>query len=60
MTNQFYFAAGHMQRFKNFSPENPKLFKLAIKEETDFYENLTFERDFTAKYYGKEGDYIIL
>ena len=33
VTNQFYFAAGHMQRFKNFTPKNPTILKLAHKEE---------------------------
>ena len=26
----------------------------------NFYENITFERDFTSKYFGREGNYIIL
>ena len=36
-----------MQNFKNFSPENPKIYKMAHKEEIEFYENMTVEKKFT-------------
>jgi len=30
--SQFYFAAGHLQKFKNFSPKNKKLQKITYPE----------------------------
>lgn len=54
--NQFYFAAGHLQKFKNFSPKNDKIIKITYPEEIEFYEHITFEKEFTPKYYGKGGE----
>ena len=49
-----------MQRFKNFSPENPQILKWAHQEEIEFYEQMTVEQPFTPKYFGKENSYLIL
>ena len=60
-TIQFYFAAGHMQRFKNFSLDNPKIYKWAYDGEIKFYESSDIvEKEFAPKYYGKEGTYIVI
>lgn len=49
-----------MQRFKNFSLNNEKLLKWAYPEEALFYEKQYPEVQFAPKYFGREGDYIIL
>ena len=58
--DQFCFAVGHMQRFKNFSINNDKIMKWAYPDESRFYESQFPETKFAPNFYGKEGEYIII
>lgn len=49
-----------MQRFKNFSISSEKLWKWAYPEEAKFYESNFPETEFAPKYFGRDGDYIII
>ncbi len=58
--SQFYFASGHIQRFKNFSLDNPKFYKLIVDREKEFYDGGFPESKFAPIYYGVKGDYLEL
>ena len=49
-----------MQKIKNFSFNNDRFLKQTIEEELAFYKNTFPESEFAPKFYGVEGDYIIM
>ena len=49
-----------MQRFKNFSINSQQIHKWAYIEEVKFYESAFAEKKFAPKYFGRDGDYIII
>lgn len=59
-TTQFYFAAGHMQRFKHFSINNDRVHKWAYPEEIAFYTAAFPESKFSPKFYGVDGEYVVI
>lgn len=60
MSSQFHFAAGHLQNFKHFGSKSKQLYKLVDHSERAFYESEFPEKEFAPKYYGSDGDFIIL
>lgn len=49
-----------MQRFKNFNINRQQIHKWAYTEEVKFYESNFEEKKFAPKYFGREGEYIII
>lgn len=49
-----------MQRFKNFSINNDRILKWAYPEERKFYESDFPERLFAPKFYGIDGEHVVI